>query len=252
MANVVNPADYLPSEQSGGLGTPDEQQQHHFDQVAAGLGRRAQLRHELSGVTDEDLDSNSYDERTAQGESLLNSLIAKAAKATDPAERALYNKKAEQVAQGLVTGQQSKPQLQEQTEASAFEQLTSKGIDVRGVMEWAGQELAESSIDGFDELIKGKDQQLAFQTVQLLDHAKGRPDQYVHNDSDWEVPSDDYWMQFIDEFGEEPIRNLQTVTLAIKNGITTPAKAFELYQKDEPTKRAMLTLMARNQIRMVI
>jgi hypothetical protein len=248
----ISPEQYLDTSNGEAFGTPEQLQDAHLNQAAAGLNRRSQLQHELAGVTDQDLDEGRYDERTAQGEHLLQQFIAAASKATDPAERARYSRKAEEIAAGLVSGRQTQPQQRAADETSAYEELTSKGIDVQSVMEWAGLELAESSIDGFDELIKGQDQQLAYQTVQLLDHAKGRPDQYVHNDSDWEVPDDNYWLQFIDEFGEEPIHNLQTITLAIKNGITTPAKAFALYQADEPTKRAMLTLMQRGQLKMVI
>ena len=248
----ITPEQYLDASDGQAFGSPEALEESRFNQMAQGLARRDSLAHSLRGITDTDVDTGDYSEHQAQGEHLLQQFIAKAQAATDPAERARYNAKAEQIAAGLVTGQQSKPQQFEADEDTAYQQLVNKGIDVQGVMEWAGQELAEDSIDGFDSLIKGKDQQLAFQTVQLLDHAKGRPDQYVHNDSDWEVPDDNYWLQFVDEFGEEPIHNLQTITLAIKNGITTPAKAFELYHKHEPTKRAMLSLMQRGQLKMVI
>ena len=117
----------------------------------------------------------------------------------------------------------------------AVEQLTSKGVDF-GVMELAKSWLkAPSMVRHY----RGQDQQLALDGS-ANDHAKVVLIK-VHNDSDWEVPSDDYWLQFVDEFVRAHSQ-LQTITLRSRTE-STPAKAFAT--KDEPTKRAMM-LMQRS------
>ena len=252
MANTVNPADYLPSE-SESLGSPEQQQQHHFDQVAAGLSRRNELAHSLRGVTDQDIDEGTLDERSAHGESLLNQLIAQAAQATDPAKRAHLQLKAQQVAEGLVTGQQSKPQQQDIDETSAYEQLNARGVDVQAAMVWAGEALSDESIEGFDALVKSKDQQLAYATTTMLDHARQNPSQYLNSFDEEITPIDDNLAtEIAAEFGDEVAKIIHLTSHALASKVASPHEVFKLHQKDENVRRAMLALMQRGVIRGVI
>ena len=184
MANIVNPADYLPAENQEGF-TSEEIQEGLVARTAAGLGRRQQLQHDLGGITDADVDGGSFSTQQADAEAALQAAISEANRATDPAARAAASSRAEQLAAALVGYQQNqKAEVLEEQVTSARSRLENNSIDVDGVLEWAADQLADDSIDGFNELIGGKDQELQYQAVQFLDHARTRPDQYIHLDSE--------------------------------------------------------------------
>ena len=93
----ITPADYLPAEQVEGP-TQQEIQDHHFDVVAQGLGQRHRNTHYTTQITDEDIDNGSVHPALAGNEFALQTAIANASKATNPAERAHWQAEAEKLA----------------------------------------------------------------------------------------------------------------------------------------------------------
>ena len=136
----ITPEMYLPSEQTNdgaAFSSPEQLKQAHLNQMGQGLAQRDLVDHYMQGVSDKDIDNGTYTEKYSQAEHLLQQLIAQAASATDPAERARYNAKAEQKAAGLVGIQQGKKVDISKDETSVFEQLSERGMDVRGTLDYA-------------------------------------------------------------------------------------------------------------------
>ena len=84
---------YLPAEQVEGLGSQDEQQNFHFENVARGLGQRHCNEHVAGTITDQDIDEGGVHPHT-ENEAALQNAIAQASRATNPAERAKWQAEA--------------------------------------------------------------------------------------------------------------------------------------------------------------
>ena len=236
--------------------TPESIEQHNVDRAAQGLSRRAHIAQATAGITDEDADEGNFLPQQAAAEQLLQEAISKASKATNPAERAKWSAESERLAAALVGGQlreRNTETKQLPEESSTFEELKNESVDVEGVLAWAGENLSDESIEGFNKLTQSKDKQTAKDAVMLLGLAKTSPEHFVHIDSGEFVPlSHNQATDIAADFGNEVAKILHTTSHALAEGLAKPADVIAMYQHNAPVRKAVATLIKRNQIRLAL
>ncbi len=247
----ITPEQYLAPEaiQDGeAFGDIEAREASQINQTAQGLGRRARLEHEMRGIADEDVDAGSFDTRNADGEALLNQLIAQAANATDPIERARHNRKAEEVAAKLVQLQQGKPvEFEEPEESSTFEELQNSGNDVRGVLDRAAEDFTDETIDALNPILKGDDKALAKDVFTFVKQYQEKPEWFIHPDDI--TPLDQALVQEIaEQHGPLVAQALEVTTLALQNGKITPTEMLQTLLKRPDVKKSVVTLLREGKI----
>jgi hypothetical protein len=216
------------------------------------MSRRAQLEQATAGFTDEDVDSGSFDPQAAEVETMLNEAIAMASKATDPAQRALWNSKAEKYATALVGNQMKNNSLNvakdfDRDGLSARQELENSSIDVVAALEHAGQSgMSDESIDAFNAQLQSKNKIEAMNAAKLLDDYRKNPEYFI-TEGYSSIP-ESVENEIVNEFGEHVGHVLATTSQALANGIATPADVFKLHAGDPAVQKAVKTLLKRGTI----
>ena len=256
MAYTCEPSDYLDGPQQLEALTPETIEAKNVERTAQGLSQRARIELATTQLTDSDVDSGNYDHRQAAAESLLQEAISKASKATNPADRAKWSAESERIAAGLVGHQLKERNTETQQipeESSAFEELKNESVDVEGVLAWAGQELSDESLEGFNKLTQSKDKKTAKDAVMILGLAQTEPHKFVHMDSgDFTPISHNQATDIAAEFGDEVAKIIHTTSHAIQEGHAKPADVIAMYQRNIPVRKAVLTLLRRGDIKLAL
>ena len=247
MANIVTPDDYLASENQESFGTPEQIQEHGLNQMAAGLGRRAQLQHDLTGITDEDLDSENFDPQQAKAESLLNEAIANASKATNPADRMRWSAEAEKLAAALVGHQHGKQIEALPEEGDTFEELNNAGEDVQGVLGYAGEAFSDATIAELNPILTGKDKVLAKDTFAFIKYHERNPEWFVDPAQMGEFDQAQI-QEIAEQYGDITAKTLEITALALKEGQITPTEMLRTLMKRPDIKRNVVSMLKSGQI----
>lgn len=246
----ITPEQYLAPEalhDGAPLGTEGELAGKSINQMASGLGRRAQIEHDLEGVSDEDIDSGAFNPKSAQGEDYLQQLISKAARANSPAERAKYNRLAEEVAQGLVTRQHVRKPDDLPEEGSTFEELSNAGHDVKGVLAQAAEDFNDETIAALNPLLMGNDKTLAKDTFTVIREYQQHPEWFIHPD-DIQAWDQSQIQEIASQYGDLTAKALEVTTLSLMNKQITPVQMLQTLLKNPTVKRNVVTMLRNGQI----
>ena len=103
--NISSKSDSAHSE-ANGLGSLEEVQEHQLQQAARNLSRRANLEHNASHTSNEDVDRGNVNPQIAATEQLLMETQQKLHRSTSPVEQARLAAEAEKLAATLVQAQE--------------------------------------------------------------------------------------------------------------------------------------------------
>ena len=240
-----------PSEEPG-TPTIEEVESRQVQQFARGMTQRAAREQALAAPTDEDIDSGNYHTGQPDVELKLQEAISMAAKASDPSQRAMWNSRAEQFAEALVSHQMGKNSLKvvkdfDREKLSAREQLEDASIDVAAALTHASDsDMSDESIAAFNTQLNSKNKIEAKNAASLLDDFRKNPE-YFKTEDYLPIP-ESVENDIVDEFGQEVAHILSTTSLAIANGIAKPADVFKMYAGHPSVNKAVKTLLKRGTI----
>ena len=247
----VTPEMYLDASTTDGENLdPQVVQESRLNQMGAGLDRRARLQHDIQGISDEDLDSDHFDQNQAATESRLNEAIAKASRSDNPNDRAKWSAEAERLAAALVAHQQGQKieYKDEDAQISARQELENKGYHVDSILDHAGSVLDDDAVDEWNALVKSTDKALAKDSVVMLRALQNNPEHYVLDREDFSPIPESLGHEISKEFGDHVAHVLETTSLAVANGMATPSELYQMYRNDSQVLTAFATLLNRGTI----
>ena len=232
----------------------EELENHRIDVAAKGLAERQRKEDFIGGISDEDYDAGHFSASLADLELQLRDAQQKQSRAVSPVEKAKYAAEAERIATELVTGNAAEPQASKKApeEGSVRQELEGSGIDVQAALENAGDVLSDDSLTSFNNLLASKDRGEQTVAAQMLHNLRSTPEQFNTNIENHQAIDDALAADIANEFGADVAKDLQVLSLSVKNGVCTPAEAIRLNMNNSKLAKATKTLMKRGTIKLTV
>ena len=246
----------IQAEPESGLGTIDERTEFIFDNAGRGLADRARLAESTRGISDEDLDRGSFDASLADLELSLQEIQLKQHRAQSPVEQARWAAKAEKVAARLIAGNQQIPDKAKESEPkeelTVEQELKESGVDIEASLANAGEVLSDDSMQAWNELLGSKERGDQIMAAKMMQNLRTDPSMFETDLSKYVAMDDALAAEIAASYGADIAKDLQLLSISIKEGVCTPAEAYRLHQRNDRMAAAVNQLMRAGKVIMPI